>query len=266
MNRIELIGAPAIGKSTLLNNMINERVTSEWKTVDEKKEDVVSDKKNLNSSSLASLISFYTLKFRIFNNKKNVFINYLFNTYENDAVDRYGNEYHEIMACKINELKSEQFANAFVDAKLIKFYYKILVEDILIMKLLNINDYIVYDEGIIHNLGTVAKALDFKNLLSKLDKMTVNSVLPKAVIHCELSLSDYYERRLNRIKNEKSTSIDRYMDEGELYKECEKSLKRSNDKVNTLIELGVPVLVLKMDENIKDNAIKANDFLSSIIF
>jgi len=265
MKRIEFIGASGVGKTTLFNTVLaNRTIIDNWITPEEARVKIV---KSLSERILIDKrsIKIVCIKANIFKKKHASWATGILQKYENKVFKFCLSDYNCLVDFLFTGLNNNIQLEPIRKAKFIEFYYKILVRDIGLLDYFNVNDTIVYHDGIIHNNSGIQNYSDYNEKVCKKPKVS-NKINPIGVIYCKLSLDDNFNRRKHRIANSKNkgTIVERNLNDKELYDLCERSLASTERKANVMKSAGIPVLVIDTSLNTQENVNQIFRFIRDV--
>jgi len=266
MKRIEFIGASGVGKTTLFKSLLKERnFNDSWLTPEEARINVVKGLSHSQISSKRKLIKYYLIRFNLFQGKHKAYALDVLKQYEKEVFDNVLKDYNCLLQLKLDSLVNNDNIEPYRKARSVEFYLKVLMHDVAFLDYFNVNDIIVYHDGIIHNNSGITKLNDIK-ANQKYDKL-YEKILPTGIICCKLSLDENYRRRKHRIATNKNrgTFIERGLSDEDLYDLCKRSLDSVERKAETLKSFGIPVLDINTAVNHKYNALMILEFIKEIM-
>lgn len=210
MNRLEFIGPSGCGKSTILNAVVKNSLTREWRTVEECLQHLC---KNLRSPNVESLISHN----------------------EPGVIDKAMPRYEELLSLSMNTPIS--LNRPIVQAQLVRFRFNNLIRKAAIFDLFSCDYNLVDDDGVLHNsvLGLVEQ--DDERCIQAIKKSGVSCVL-----HFIVSEEELLRRRKEKIRTGKGTFVDRSLSESDLQQRCQRSLKSVCTMVRRIRSAGLKVI------------------------
>ncbi|TFE01711.1 hypothetical protein [Jeotgalibacillus salarius] len=265
MERIEFIGGPATGKSTLYFEMLKNRTDEDsFRSVTEvKKEIALTHQSNLAKNKLDKLFYLF-LKMDLFKDRHHFMIDHLLRTVVPDILHTQLSDYDFFFKILIKHMADSGKLSPSTQTAIIDFYYKIIVKDVALLDFFDVKDTVIYEEGIIHNNEGM---IDPFNYLTDLDHSPFRKdhLHPACVIHCDLDIDLYYERRIARIEKGHGIFLDKHLTRDELYTECLDALNEGRKKTELMEKLNIPLLRLDMATPIEDNTFKALNFIRSTL-
>lgn len=261
MYRIEFIGAPAIGKSTVLKETIKLRGKNDfWLTSKEARIKIAKNKK-YNKFNIQKLFQF-CLKMDIFKKMHNSLSSFILKEYENYIWDIANSKYNDLVNLFLNDIYSRKDLSSMEKLVFISFYNSLLIKEYMIFDYFKINNLLVYDEGIIHNNEAFINEKLCGEFIKKNIQLKTN-IIPSGIIYCFINNeSVYLKRRIERIKKGNGVFFERQLNNKEIELLCSRSLKSANDKVNIFRKYSIPILEIDMSNPIEDNAKEAYKFIS----
>lgn len=260
MYKIEFIGAPAIGKSTVLEKTVTLRSKNDsWLTSKEAKIKIAINKK-YKKFNMQKLFQF-CLKMGIIKGMHNYLSAFILKEDEKYIWDNLNAKYNDLVFLFLNEINNNKDLNSMVKMKLINFYYG-LIKEYIILDYFIFNNLLVYDEGIIHNNDAFKNEKICGEFIQKNIQQKTN-IIPSGIIYCFINDgSVYLKRRIERIKKGNGIFLERQLNNKEIELLCSRSLKSANNKVNILKKYNIPILEIDMSNPIEDNAKKVYKFIS----
>lgn len=260
MNRIEFIGAPGVGKTFLLNAILNNNYKRNWCTFPEAKIEIaksIGDFKNPYSNK-------YLMQFDHFKNKYDKWFNDNLNLFYVAAEKNYLPAFCDIILETMQFYLSEKIKvnNSYQRLQYIDYNIE-LIKQLTFLIHSSFNKNIVFCEFIVHNLPVF---IDYDSLSSKIkeDEFLRKTLLPKAVIYCYTDINENFARRKKRITNGQAGFIDYKLSDEEVREQCLINLNRSENMRNVLEKIGVPILDVDTTDSTDENIKKINSFINSL--
>lgn len=260
MKRIETIGGPGIGKTTLFKEIIKLKKAKDcWVTVEEARRNLAKTVKPKNK--LHKLFQFY-LKINLISIYQQQMAIRILNSYTSDVLDSMWKSYSDVADLIFKGLNKNN-NNAVIKMVLASYCYKLLIKEIMLFDYFKVDDFVVFDESIIHNSSAFSDAKKIELIFKNHEKLKTG-VIPKRLIYCFLEEERYLERRKNRIREGKGTLVERTLKQQELKIFCYRSLKYAEEKIKVLKNYNIEILELNMEEPVSDNAKQAYDFINNL--
>lgn len=261
MRKIEFLGASGVGKTYIFNRLIESRSTinDNWVTPGEVKIKIA---KSIGNGCFP-LNRRTAMRYNLFKNKHSEWAEDILRKYYVEAFDKCLSTYQGLVELLINGLTRITYINSFDKIKICDFYIS-CIKRIAVLDYFNVSDLVVFDDGIIHNNFGIIDFLSYKNIACPtLDiKSKIN---PVAVVFCKLSLEDNLIRRKKRIAENNGTFLEKKLNDSQLRLLCEKSLEDSQNKVEIMKTMGVPVLEVDMTRNQNENIIDILRFIKNFV-
>ncbi|MDQ2085658.1 hypothetical protein RBH29_04320 [Herbivorax sp. ANBcel31] len=262
MKRIEFIGAPAVGKSTVLQEVLKMRRNNDkWLTPGEA---MVKIAKSINyKKSILFRIIHLCLKLNLMKSQQVNMASIILKKHDQDVLSNVQEKYNDIANLYVNELFKNENINSIHKLKLSSSYFNILFKEIMVLDYYQLDNLVIYDEGIIHNNSA------FKNeeLCGQVLKKHIDDksdVIPRGIIYCYMEEKQYLERRKKRINNGKKIIFDMNLKNDQFEEMCIRALKRSEDKIKVLENYDVPILKIHMSQSIQENTKYVYDFIKNM--
>jgi GTPase SAR1 family protein len=261
--KIEFIGASGVGKSTLFNEVAeNKPDTAIWLTPLEARITLAKKKRvrQCKRGSHAILLAF--LKLRIFKGK-HAFLSYrvLRDDVRKQIYDTL-DSYNDVIDIVLQAIATDQTIEPYRKAVFIEFYTNLIIQDVILLEKLSGNPIIVYDDGIIHNSFGLTDEIKFRELSNK-NPSLIKRLLPQGAVFCELSLEDNLYRRKRRIAEGKGTILENQLTDEELIDICKESIQASEKVIDIFERHSIPVLKLNMNDSSKKNIQLFNQFIDN---
>jgi hypothetical protein len=261
VKRIEFIGGPAIGKSTVLKEVIKMRKHNDcWKTAEEARLYLAKTIETKTNRGKLQRLARICLKLSL-TKFQNFMASIILNEYKDTILDCLHEKYSDIVDIFLVALFKNDRINSIDKIRLAVFYFDLLLDNVMLFDYFKLNNIIVYDEGIIHNNSAFRSIEKSGKVLDNHIRKNTN-VVPVGIIYCYMNLERYIKRRKERIIKGNGIFLDRKLNNFELEDLCRESLKSAKDKINVLRLYKVPVLEIDMEEPVIDNAKKAYEFIN----
>lgn len=261
MKRIEFIGAPGVGKSTLLEKVKSKRdKNDEWVTPFELKMNIA---KNEKITRLISKKSIYllALKLNIYRDKHQLFISRLLARYEKDAHNIRMNDYSGLINMVLKGFAENKDVQPYLKMDYV-IYCLNQIKEVGFLDYIGHGKTVVFEESIIHNNP---KTWDKDAYIHALHNSNASKVNPLGVIFCDLFLEEHIKRRKNRIIERGSANFsEKGLNKEQFETLCKNQLENSNGKAEVMRYIGVPVLQVDVSENIDDNALRVLEFIRGL--
>ena len=262
MNRIEFIGASGVGKTTLFNMILAKRIENDrWLTPEEARVRII---RSMNPGSIKisrQSIKAFLLNKKIFTSKHINWSISILKKYEEEIFDSCLSDYNPLIDLLISDLANDAQLEAKMKTRIIQYYMGILMWDVVILDFFNINDVIIYHDGIIHNnKGTC----NYKYYLEKVcSKPSIRKrINPVGIVYCKISLDDNFNNRKQRIAEGKGTFIERALNDKELLCSCRQELILAESQANVMEKVGIPSIKVDMSLNNSKNAKQILQFIN----
>ena len=261
MNRIEFLGASGVGKTYLFNQVLSKRTEhNQWITPGEARVQIVKNLKHRYRFDAQSL-KIALVKTGLFKKNHDGFTKSILKKYENRI--SFYSDYNGLIDSLLQTLISNVNREAIKTLRMIKYYYQILFNDVAVLDYFDINQTIVYHDGIIHNNAGINDLTKYQKIIC-VDPYIYNIITPKGVVYCKLSLEDNFNRRKKRISEGNATSLEKGLDDEKLYKLCERSQIAAQKKVAVMKSAQVPVLEVDTTQFSEENIEAALQFIRAI--
>jgi hypothetical protein len=252
MNKIEFIGAPAIGKSTVLQEVIGLRNREDkWLTSKEARIRIV---ENMECKKIGMLGSVqFCLKHNMVKRLNDLMASVIIASYEKDIFEKMQGKYNDLAYTFLYNFPSDENLNAIQRFKRLGYYYELLFKEIMTLEYFQTKELIIYEEGIIQNNSAFENESTAKILFDKYSDREKN-VIPTGVIYCHLDDAIYLRRCRNRINTTNEMFFDPSINDERLAELCRRKQNNIENKNNVLKKYNIPVLEIDMNNSEKENA------------
>ncbi|MGE5627298.1 MAG: hypothetical protein ACM3X7_04180 [Solirubrobacterales bacterium] len=262
MKKIEFIGASGVGKTTLFKEMLLFTENRIWKTPSEARIEIARNMKFDNFKGL-KLLRLLCLKLDILKNKHSNMAIDVLDKYMAQLESENIYKYNEIIDLMLKALFNDYDFDAYRKAEFIKFYMDMLKKDIIALEFSDYNNFVVYEDGILHNSIGLDNEKYFNYMVHK-NPGILEIIIPKGVVFCQLSLEENIARRNKRINSGFGTILENNYSQETILEICMRDLDEANSKVDLIKKYGVPILNIDTSKPIKDNVKKVDSFISNI--
>ncbi len=251
--RIEFIGAPAVGKSTLLRELLKSRRTDDtWKTPSEALVRLARNQKcDLFPPDLRTFM-ILVLRINVFNKGRGALISSILEGFKNPAVLSSWSACNGLLEMLFSWLAAADHLEPYDKAKVVAYYLALLKQHA-VLEHYSAPWLVVEDEGIIHNNPKMADRDAYRTVLQR-DPRIGARVQPVGIVHCNLSLDAFCTRRKKRIASGRGIFLDKPLRNDEFRVECRRMLDVAARKVELQNELGTPVMEVDMAGSPAENA------------
>ena len=261
MKRIEFIGGSGVGKTTLFKEIIKLKKAKDcWMTVDEVKLHLAKTVKP--KRKLHKLFQLY-LKINLIATFQKQMTNRILNSYTVDVLDSMQESYSDLADLIFEGLYKNNMINSVKKMALASYYYKILLDEMMLFNYFKIDGLIVFHDSIIHNSSAFSNKGKVE-IIFKNHEILKTSVIPMGIVYCYLDKAKCLERRKTRICQGNGTLLERTLKHKELEDLCYRSLKSAEEKIKVLKNYNIEVLELNMKAPVSVNAKKAYDFINKL--
>ena len=250
MVRIDFIGAPGSGKTTLINEMLARNAIKNASKLSEARRDVLD---NFFSPKIEST-SQYLKSFVI---RKLLRKNYSTHSKRklNEFFSKVTEEYDSLLGLILNNLVKAEKGSGYLKYKRIGWFIQIL-EDTLLVSKHSVDKIVFCDESLSSKILQPDFGLSHEDINNKLK----NSLMPSAFVHvcCK-------EELLNkRLLGRKKLTL-QHSGKGYDYKEVIKESIRASDIVaGELLKLEIPCLQINSEDDIDVNLVKIVKFINQL--
>lgn len=261
MKRIEFVGASGIGKSALLHEVVKHKTGSDsWITFEEARvylaKTIAVDKVSLRMSQLY-LQSNLTRPKKL----REYLVAKILDRNSRDIFDATHGKYLDLADAFLEPLHKYNAINSMRKMSLTAFYYQHTLLDTILLDYYKLNKVVVDDEGIIHNTLGFTDEERFRVVYEN-HANSETSVIPIAVVFCNLGEISYMQRRKNKILQGRGTVLERTFNDDELQKSCRRFMQSAAAKINVLKKFGIPVLEINMENPLQENAPIVYEFIT----
>lgn len=261
MYRIEFIGAPGVGKTSLLETLVTKQKSSRnWRSIKEVKIEIASTLGNSHYSFNRRGL----MKLGLFRSRHEYWANEVLSSYKSRALIKNLSKFDDIIMDTLYYYATENsfITSSFQRVQYINYCIE-LIKQYSLFSLFSYNRPIVFCEFLVHNLPIYNSYESIIKFIHK-DMTLKEIVLPKAVIHCHLDAKSVLERRQNRMQKGESRFFDLDLSNDEIYKQCIISIAQSKKKRDALCKIGIPVLDLDMSKDLIYLSSEANYFIENL--
>ena len=262
MNKIELIGASGVGKTTLYNKL---------ETISGSSENYITLKRACKLAALNCSISIYRpdlfcyqkfLKYGLFKSKELGLSKVLLNDRISEMEkDRYMyDEFNISFKILCHFLLKEN--NPFYVRKTINKFLQIADNLIVIEKFFDGDDLVIVDEGMLHYHPGITD-YGFKNF-SVGQLKSDSAFTTSGIISCEQSVENIFKQAMKRREDGIHNFVHKLLDEDELFKFIRTDVEHTIKKVESLKKLGIPCLHINTGEPAHSIAEKINRFSAAL--
>ena len=251
--RIEFIGGPAIGKSTLLKEVLKARPAGDaWKTPGETLIQIARGQKVALFPPNVRAPMILALRSGAFKKMQPALTARIMDPFEEPAFLSSWPACNGLLELLFAWLAGARHLEPYHKAKVAAFYLSVLKKHALLAHF-GAPELVVDDDGIVHNNPKLADRDAYRALLQR-DPRIGDSIRPAGVVYCKLSLDSFCERRQKRIDRKAGIFLDRPLSRSELLAECLRLLDLSARKVEWMREDGAAVLEVDMARNPAENS------------
>lgn len=261
VKRIELIGAPSVGKTTNLAEVLKLRKKEDlWITAEEAKIKIATYP-GQTKGRLGRIFQFF-LKTGQFPKWHRRMASYILEKQYDPVFYRLEKQYDGIATLFVNDLFQDSWLNSIQKLRLFHQYYNLLMKSVMILDNFQLNDLVIYDEGIFsHNLSFCS---DEKTKEFFVKNLNNTSIVPVGFIYCYMKEPEkYFHRRRQRIKNGKRRTKDALLNDIQLRELCRKSFNNAEQQMEVLRNHNIPILKINTDKPAEQNADSVYQFIRS---
>jgi gluconate kinase len=250
MVRIDFIGAPGSGKTTLINEMLARNTIKKASKLSEARRDVLDNFFSPKIESTSHRIKSFVIRKLL---RKN------YSTHSkrklNEFFSKVTEEYDSLLGLILNNLVKAENGSGYLKYKRIGWFIQIL-EDTLLVSKHSVAKIVFCDESLSSKLLQPDFGLSYKDINKKLK----DSLMPSAFVHV-LCKEDVLNKRL--LVRKKLTLNHSGMDSD--FKEAIKESIIASDVVaDKLLKLEIPCLQINSEDHIDDNLVNIVKFINQL--
>lgn len=250
MVRIDFIGAPGSGKTTLINEMLARNTIKNASKLSEARRDVLESFFSPKIESTSQYLKSFVIRKLL---RKN------YSTYSkrklNEFFSKITEEYDFLLGLILNNLVKSEKDSGYLKYKRIGWFIQIL-EDTLLVSKYSVYKIVFCDESLSSKILQPDFGLSHKDITNKLK----DSLMPSAFVHVRCK-----EELLNkRLLGRKKLTL-QHSGMGCDYKEAiNESIKTSNIVAGELLKLEIPCLEINSEDDIDVNLVKIMKFINQL--
>lgn len=257
MKRIDFLGAPGVGKTTLYNELASDRNNQfNFLTPDETKYVLAKRKLISKKKTLKDWYKFLLLNSHLYKFTTPDLVDIIL---KND-IDEYmwSNDFSKFLYSAIQNMNVEEKSIVHRIIGTIEFYNK--VSEILYLESFNLRKKVIYDESILHGIFTLLYYKN-KNKSEDIVKNYFGTVeLPEIAIYCKAPVKKIVERII--IRKKKTNKLNKsHRDNRELYDVIKFQTEMLEYALEILKRRKLEILEIDMGTDVKQNSRKIAQLL-----
>ena len=250
MVRIDFIGAPGSGKTTLINEMLARNIIKNASKLSEARRDVLYDFFAPDTVSTSKYLKSFIIR-KLLRKNYTTYCRRKLNEFFSQVIE----EYDSILNLILNNLVKNKSDSDYLKYKRMGWFIQIL-EDTLLVSKHSVAKIVFCDESLSSKLLQPDFGLSYKDINKKLKV----SLMPSAFVHV-LCKEDVLNKRL--LVRKKLTLNHSGMDSD--FKEAIKESIIASDVVaDKLLKLEIPCLQINSEDHIDDNLVKIVKFINQM--
>ena len=259
MKRIEFIGAPGVGKSYLIQQLLQQkiidRLDSDTSFFKQKAQELYGSKNPLSRRGL--------MTYNLFPSKH---LNWSMELLQSDLKKAYDSTMHYFDYLLTLFVKYYFFeSNSSIKGKVgHTSAYINLIKNAALLDHFNDDRIVLLDEGLIqNNRGIILQTTEFVEKMKKNEKECFKS-MPAAVVFCELKSMENLKRIKDRVSKGGGIYLEHQLSDDDLLKRIATFRKEYELIKKVVIELGIPSIVLDLTEPLEKTIQKSLYFIKNL--
>jgi hypothetical protein len=250
MVRIDFIGAPGSGKTTLINEMLVRNTIKNASKLSEARRDVLYNFFSPETESTSQYLKSFIIR-KLFRKNYSTYSKRKLNEFFSNVTE----EYDFILHLILNNLAKKEKGSGYLKYKRIGWFIDIL-EDTLLVSKHSVDKIVFCDESLSSKIFQPDFGLSHKDINNKLK----DSLMPSAFVHVRCK-----EELLNkRLLSRKKLTL-QHSGMGYGYKEVVKESIRASDIIaGKLLKLEIPCLQINSEDDLDINLVKIVKFINQL--
>ena len=250
MIRIDFIGAPGSGKTTLINELLAISTIKNASNLSQARIDVLSNYFSIDYTSISQRLKSIVIN-RLLSKNHSAYSKRKLNLFFGEAMEPY----NDILTKILDNLTKTENDFGYLKFKRIGWFIQILEDTLLVSKYAN-SKIVLCDESLSSKLLQPDFGLSHKDITNKLR----DSLMPSAFVHVRCK-----EELLNkRLLGRKKLTL-QHSGMGCDYKEAiNESIKTYNIVASELMKLEIPCLIINSEDDIDVNLVKIKKFINQL--